>query len=87
MRVFGGLIPRLGDVLTLELEEGAKIGALRGILLGRVERNLLKWGEELGEGGPLVVLLNGRNVETLEGNETELRDGDVVYLIPPFAGG
>ncbi|MBS7637897.1 MoaD/ThiS family protein, partial [Candidatus Bathyarchaeota archaeon] len=32
-------------------------------------------------------LLNGRNIETLEGDETELRDGDLVILLPPFAGG
>ncbi|MBS7652880.1 MAG: MoaD/ThiS family protein [Candidatus Bathyarchaeia archaeon] len=86
VRVFGSLIPLLGDVLNIDLEEGAKMGVLKRLLFERLEKRLLK--EELvGESESLVVLLNGRNIETLEGDETELRDGDLVILLPPFAGG
>ncbi|MEM2126715.1 MAG: MoaD/ThiS family protein [Candidatus Bathyarchaeia archaeon] len=86
VRVFGSLIPLLGDVLNIDLEEGAKMGILKRLLFERLEKRLLK--EELvGESESLVVLLNGRNIETLEGDETELRDGDLVILLPPFAGG
>lgn len=86
VRIFGSLIPLLGDVLNIDLEEGAKMGVLKRLLFERLEKRLLK--EELvGESESLVVLLNGRNIETLEGDETELRDGDLVILLPPFAGG
>lgn len=88
MRVFGSLVPLLGDVTSIDLVEGATIGVLKRLLFERLDRRFLKEQEELvGEGGPLVFLLNGRNIETLEGEETELRDGDLVILLPPFAGG
>lgn len=35
----------------------------------------------------IVVLVNGRPVESLDGLETELGDGDTVALSPPVTGG
>ncbi|AKB74678.1 Molybdenum cofactor biosynthesis protein MoaD [Methanosarcina lacustris Z-7289] len=35
----------------------------------------------------IKVLVNGRNIDFLKGAETELKDGDVVVLFPPIAGG
>ncbi len=32
-------------------------------------------------------LINGRNTDFLEGSETKLKDGDVMVLVPPIAGG
>ena len=37
--------------------------------------------------GELVILVNGRNIDTLDGLDTQLKDGDSVTLLPPFAGG
>jgi len=88
VRVFGSLMPIVGELLTIELEEGAKIGLLKRMIFERADLRALREREELvGEGGRPLILLNGRNVETLEGDETELRDGDLVILISPFAGG
>lgn len=85
VKVFGSLIPLLGDMLIIDLEEGSKVGVLKRLLLERVGRILKE--ELMGEDGTLLILVNGRNAETLKGDETELRDGDVVILLPPFAGG
>jgi len=88
VRVFGSLMPIVGELLTIELEEGAKIGLLKRMIFERADLRALREREELvGEGGRPLILLNGRNIETLEGDETELRDGDLVILISPFAGG
>lgn len=38
-------------------------------------------------GRHLVVLVNGRNVASLDGWNTKLRDGDCVMLVVPAAGG
>jgi len=43
--------------------------------------------ERLGESFEGRVLVNGKSVESLKGFKTELKDGDVVSLFPPIAGG
>ncbi len=35
----------------------------------------------------VIVLVNGRNIEHLEGLDTSLEDKDVVSLFPPVGGG
>lgn len=37
--------------------------------------------------GTLQFLINGKNVRTLKGFETILKEGDVVAIIPPVGGG
>ena len=39
------------------------------------------------DAGYLNVLINGRNVRFLQGNETPLHDGDTVAFLPPVGGG
>ncbi|MHA1648787.1 MAG: MoaD/ThiS family protein [Candidatus Helarchaeota archaeon] len=33
------------------------------------------------------MLVNGRNINFLDGRNTKLKDGDVVAISPPIAGG
>lgn len=35
----------------------------------------------------VTVMVNGRNIRFLEGNETELKQGDTVTVFPPIGGG
>jgi molybdopterin synthase sulfur carrier subunit len=35
----------------------------------------------------LQLLVNGRNVVSLDGLDTELKDGDIFAIIPPVGGG
>lgn len=37
--------------------------------------------------GFLQLLVNGKNVSTLNGLQTELADGDVLAILPPVGGG
>lgn len=39
------------------------------------------------KGLPLIFLLNGENIEKLNGFETKLHDRDNLAIIPPVAGG
>jgi sulfur-carrier protein len=48
------------------------------------ERRVLPQG---GLSETMIVLVNGRNVEHLDGIDTPLRPGDVVALFPMVAGG
>lgn len=47
--------------------------------------------EELPPGiklkGGVTVMVNGRNIRFLDGNETELEGGDTVTVFPPIGGG
>jgi len=35
----------------------------------------------------VTVMVNGRNIRFLDGNETELEGGDTVTVFPPIGGG
>ena len=76
--------------LDVELGEGASVDDL--LLLMKK-----KWGEALSshlfdpETGRLIphvrVMVNGRQIEFLNGVETPLHEGDEVLLLPLVAGG
>jgi molybdopterin synthase sulfur carrier subunit len=88
VRVFGDLIPVLGREITFNMEEGASLKDLSNLLSHREggSRTGYLGDHKIGE-GELVILVDGRNIDTLDGIDTRLRDGDVVTLLPPFAGG
>lgn len=88
VRIFGDLIPILGREQTFEIEEGAPVKALARLVSDRTGAGRPGYIGSYKIGGrDLVLLVNGRNIATLDGVETVLRDGDVVTLLPPFAGG
>ena len=35
----------------------------------------------------VIIMVNGRKIEMLEGTETNLEEGDTVAIFPPVAGG
>ena len=37
--------------------------------------------------GFLSILVNGKNINALQGFSTELKEGDVVAILPPVGGG
>ena len=88
VRVFGDLVPILGRRHNLEIDEDATVGYLVGII---AENAGLKRHGYLGNyrvsGGDLAILVNGRNIDLLEGTRTMLNDGDEVVILPPAAGG
>ncbi|MGD2142217.1 MAG: MoaD/ThiS family protein [Candidatus Bathyarchaeota archaeon] len=88
VRVFGDLVPIIGKNHGLELEEEATVGVLAGVIADRAG---LKRPGYLGNyriiGGDLAILVNGRNIDLLDGIETRLQDGDEIVFMPPAAGG
>jgi len=49
---------------------------------------LQRWGDDAGKlHGRLEIFINGENIRYLNGMDTELQDGDIVYVIPLVAGG
>jgi molybdopterin synthase sulfur carrier subunit len=91
VRVFGDLIPLLGDEVTVELSENARISDL----ILKINEKISGFKEKIKflstrQGVTdfnFIILLNGLNVDLLEGDKTRLKDGDVVVFMPPVAGG
>ena len=84
VRVYATLISEVGDrELTVELSDDSDVlGLLQRTGLSRI---IL---EESGVVKEMYkVLVNGRDIEFLNGVKTKLRDGDVIDIFPPVAGG
>ncbi len=77
----------LGRKVTLELSSST-LRELVGVLLDLGEgpwRDIIREDRSLAEG--CVVLVNGRNIMSLEGLETKLHEGDEVTFTVLVAGG
>ncbi len=86
--VFADLVPLIGRKHYLELDDDATVGTLTSKIArkaGQKRRGYL--GNYRIIGGDLAILVNGRNIDLLEGLKTPLSDGDEVVFMPPAAGG
>lgn len=73
----------------MSVEDGTTLADL-------IERIVIEYGEEAQSylyhkektiDPSIHLLINGKDSKTLLGVKTELRDGDVVAIIPPIGGG
>ena len=88
LRAYGDLMAPLGRASTVELPAGARVKDLIAPLVDRVGRTRPGClGRYALDGDALLILLNGRNLRTLDGLETPLQDDDTVILLPPVVGG
>jgi len=88
LRTFARFRDLLGKELDLNIGEGAKVSDLLDALLPRSQDLQDLIFESSGDVKEDVnVLVNGRHIESLEGVETRLIDGDEVALFPAVVGG
>ncbi len=87
VRSFAGFGYILGREKVVELSEGSKVEGLLSALCSehRELQALLFAGAELKE--DVNVLVNGKNIESLQGMKTELLEGDEVAIFPAAIGG
>ena len=77
---------------TLKFPEGEKVTA-DTVLKKLAQRYGKRFVEYVYDGktgevrGFLQFLINGRSVTALNGLQTELKDGDVLAILPPVSGG
>ena len=83
VRAFGKLLMALNRTFDIELNDQATIHGLLQQLASKNPSILspLLWDSTL------TLLINGRNIFSLEGMNTVLTDGDIVTLIPFVVGG
>ena len=89
VKLFGEFRESVGrDRIQLELPLGATCGqALRRLAELEPEVGKLLFAPSGGIRDHLHVFLNGRNVATLRGLDTELSEGDTISFFPPIGGG
>jgi sulfur-carrier protein len=74
--------------MTLNLQEGEKVGGLLKDLCNANPRLQEKLFDDGGAVKPYVLILkNGRNIDSLKNLDTEITEGDVISVFPPVAGG
>jgi len=87
IKVFGGLRESFqGGTQTYRLSSQVTLG----FLLQEVETDFPELSSKLIAGinaGYLNAFINGRNAQFLQGQDTELHDGDTVAFLPPVGGG
>ena len=77
---------------TLKFSEGEKV-TVDTVLKKLAQRYGKRFVEYVYDGktgevrGFLQFLINGRSVTALNGLQTELKDGDVLAILPPVSGG
>ncbi|MDI6884414.1 MAG: MoaD family protein [Hadesarchaea archaeon] len=90
VRLFAGLRELAKQKAVMEdLPGGGTVADVISRLSDRFGQEFQK--QVIGERGQpselLRILVNGRNLASLEGVETRLKDGDVLAIFPPVAGG
>jgi molybdopterin synthase sulfur carrier subunit len=88
VRTFGRLTAGLGNETVIELTKEATIGDLLSMLKEKTEAVQKEALTRFDRTEPeLTILINGQNIQTLDGLKTSLKDGDLILLLPAFHGG
>ncbi len=88
IRPFANFRDILGKDLRVELEDGSTVKELLDSLCTSHHRLKSAVFDGSGKVQEYVILMkNRKDVDSLEGLETMLSDGDEVAILPPIAGG
>lgn len=88
IRIFGELTEILGNRHELELTSKATVNMMARELGKMTGQNRQGYFGEYRVGGrDIAILVNGRNIDLLNGVNTALRDGDDVVILLPSSGG
>jgi len=73
----------------VQLQTAITVEALLTLLSGRYGKEFREYiyNKEGKMQEFLSILVNGKNINTLQGFSTELKEGDVVAILPPVGGG
>ncbi len=86
VRVYGDIASVIGKKHEVE-----SLGANVGTLVNKVGEQTRQRRGYLGEfrvgSRDFAIILNGKNVETLKGAATPLKEGDEIVIMQPTAGG
>lgn len=87
VRVFGDISAIIGRRHEVELAEGATITTIAAKIGEKTGQHQGYLGEFRVGGKDLAILVNGKNIDMMDGTKTKLRDGDEVVVMQPTVGG
>ena len=87
LRPFAGFRNILGKEVNVDLNEGSMVEDLLQMLCREHEGLEARLFDDEGLKEDVNILVNGRNIASLNGIQTELKDGDEVVLLTAAIGG
>jgi len=88
IKAFANFREILGRDIQVELDDGSRVMDLLDSLCLSQQRLKSAIFDESGRVREYVILLkNRKDINSFEGLETKLSDGDEVAILPPVAGG
>ena len=88
VRAFGRLTARLGNETVVQLKPDSNIDDLLSMLREKTEAVQKEALTRFDRTEPeLTILLNGQNIQTLNGLKTPIKNGDLILLLPAVHGG
>ena len=87
VRVFGDISSIIGKRHEVELPLGATVSAVASKIGKKSGQRQGYLGEFQVGGKDLAILVNGKNIDMIDGPRTKLKDGDEVVILQPTAGG
>ncbi len=87
VRPFAGFRNIMGKEISMDLIEGAIVEDFLQQLCSKYEGLRARLFDENSLKEDVNILVNGKNIASLKGIKTELKDGDEVVLFPAAIGG
>jgi molybdopterin converting factor small subunit len=87
VKVFGEIASTIGAEHTLEVSENTSILSLTNTIADNAGQRRGYMGEFRVGSDELAILINGKNIITLNGLDSTLKHGDLVVIMPSIFGG
>jgi molybdopterin synthase sulfur carrier subunit len=88
VKAFASFREILGHDLSVNLEDGSTVrNLLDDLVSSRRQLKSAVFDESGGLRDHVVIMKNRKNIESLDGLDTMLREGDCLAILPPVAGG
>lgn len=87
VRVFGDVSQIIGKRHEIDVPEGSTVSTVTNKVGEKSGQRMGFLGEFQVGGKDLAVLVNGKNIDMIDGPGTILRDGDEIVVMQPTAGG
>ncbi len=87
VRVFGDVSQIIGKRHEIDVPEGSTVSTVTNKVGEKSGQRMGFLGEFQVGGKDLAVLVNGKNIDMIDGLGTILRDGDEIVVMQPTAGG